>query len=146
MKNTKMKKGFTLVELLFVMAIISILAGIGISQMSGSTDAALKVSAKSDLRTLINSYNLYYAENGERASDISDLDFTKRDGVIYNLDRGNTSDFCISVYDPQLDSSSGWAKIGYDHGEIYEGLQCGGTSTTGGSSDSSSDEGGMSII
>lgn len=66
MKNTKntMKKGFTLVELLFVMAIISILAGIGISQMSGSTEAANKVVLKSDIRSAITAAQIQYANGG----------------------------------------------------------------------------------
>jgi prepilin-type N-terminal cleavage/methylation domain-containing protein len=64
MKNTtKLKKGFTLIELLFVMAVISILAGFGISQMSGSTDAAKKTVAKENISSTITEATLYFAEN-----------------------------------------------------------------------------------
>ena len=58
-----MKKGFTLVELLFVMAVISILAGIGISQMSGSTDTAKNTAAKAELRNAFTEATLYYVDN-----------------------------------------------------------------------------------
>jgi prepilin-type N-terminal cleavage/methylation domain-containing protein len=58
-----MKKGFTLVELLFVMAVISILAGFGISQMSGSTDTALNTVAKGNIMSTTTEATLYFAEN-----------------------------------------------------------------------------------
>lgn len=52
MKNIKsgMRKGFTLVELLFVMAIIAILAGFAIANMQGSKDTAVITSMKNDAR------------------------------------------------------------------------------------------------
>jgi len=50
-----MKKGFTLVELLFVMAIISILAGFAIAKLNDSTRVATINSMKLDLRNSLNS-------------------------------------------------------------------------------------------
>jgi len=52
MKST-IKKGFTLVELLFVMAIISILAGFAIANLNDSTKVATVNSMKSDARGAI---------------------------------------------------------------------------------------------
>jgi len=49
-----MKKGFTLVELLFVMAIISILAGFAIANLNDSTRVASITSMKADIRNIVN--------------------------------------------------------------------------------------------
>ncbi|KAB7889563.1 type IV pilin protein [Poseidonibacter ostreae] len=96
MKNT-MKKGFTLVELLFVMAIISILAGIGISQMSGSTEAAYNTLMKGEVRTLVNLQSLYFAETGHYA-DLEDLEYAVPEGLTGAAIRLNGNYFCVSVY------------------------------------------------
>ena len=59
----KMKKGFTLVELIIVMVILGALAAIAIPKMSGSTDGAVIASVKSDLRTAIAKANEQYSKN-----------------------------------------------------------------------------------
>ncbi len=60
-----MKKGFTLVELLFVMAIIAILAGFAIANVKGSTRKAKELSLKHDLRNTIDAQNLFFSKNQE---------------------------------------------------------------------------------
>ena len=64
MKNT-MRKGFTLVELLFVMAVIAILAGFAIANLKGSTSAANVTAMKNDARNAIAAAQAFYAENQE---------------------------------------------------------------------------------
>lgn len=59
----KMKKGFTLVELIIVMVILGALAAIAIPKMGGSTDGALLASVKSDLRTATVKANEFYSKN-----------------------------------------------------------------------------------
>lgn len=59
-----MKKGFTLVELLFVMAIISILAGIGISKFSDANDKALESSMTLEIKKEVTNQVDYYLKNG----------------------------------------------------------------------------------
>ncbi len=56
-------KGFTLVELLVVVAIIGILAAIAIPQFSQYRKKAYDSTAKSDLRNLISAEEAYYADN-----------------------------------------------------------------------------------
>jgi len=48
----KTKNGFTLVELLFVMAIVSIMAGVAIAQMNGSTDKAHELDLINEARLI----------------------------------------------------------------------------------------------
>jgi len=66
MKQT-IKKGFTLVELLFVMAIISILAGFAIANLNDSTEVAILNSMKSDLRGAINAQQTIVSRTGAYA-------------------------------------------------------------------------------
>jgi len=58
------KKGFTLVELLFVMAIISILAGFAIANLNDSTRVATVTSMKSDVKNAITQIEQEYAATG----------------------------------------------------------------------------------
>ena len=56
--------GFTLVELLIVIVIISILAAIAIPQFIGSTQDAKTATLKADLTALRNAIELYYHQHG----------------------------------------------------------------------------------
>jgi len=60
----KLKYGFTLVELLVVMAIISILATVVISVFRSSQMRGRDAARKSDLKQLSNSLELFYADYG----------------------------------------------------------------------------------
>lgn len=60
-KKMKNQKGFTLVELMVVIAIIGVLAAIAVPKLSSSTDAAKDAKLTSDLRTLDGSIMMYYA-------------------------------------------------------------------------------------
>jgi prepilin-type N-terminal cleavage/methylation domain-containing protein len=58
-----MKKGFTLVELLIVMAVIAILIGIAIPSFRGMQQEANKTKAEGDLRVLKIAIESYYKNN-----------------------------------------------------------------------------------
>ncbi len=60
----KFKYGFTLVELLVVMAIISILATVVVSGFRSSQMRGRDAARKSDLKQLSNSLELFYADYG----------------------------------------------------------------------------------
>lgn len=62
-KQNGMRKGFTLVELLFVMAIIAILAGFAIANLKDSSKTAAINAMKNDARNAIAAQQAYFAEN-----------------------------------------------------------------------------------
>lgn len=69
MKNfIKNQKGFTLVELVVVIAILGILAGLAIPRFMDATTNARGSRLVADLRTIESAESMYYAEKGQFAT------------------------------------------------------------------------------
>lgn len=77
MKNfIKNQKGFTLVELVVVIAIIGILAGIAVPRFLDATASARGAKIVADMRTIQSAEMIYYAKNAKyptAQNDFSDL-------------------------------------------------------------------------
>ena len=79
-----MKKGFTMIELIFVIVILGILASVAIPRLAGTrTDAEISATV-ANLRTLLNDVASYYAVKGDftgaKWQDITNVPLLKRDG------------------------------------------------------------------
>ena len=79
-----MKKGFTMIELIFVIVILGILASVAIPRLAGTrTDAEISATV-ANLRTLISDAASYYAVKGEfrnaKWRDITNVPLLKLDG------------------------------------------------------------------
>ena len=88
------KKGFTLVELLFVMAIIAILAGFAIANLKDSTKVATQNSMKNDLKNAISLEQTSFAAN-QAYLDATGTGNTE--GILVGTDKDtNVMNFTIS--------------------------------------------------
>lgn len=88
------ESGFTLIEMLVVLTLISILAGIATATLGGSSERAYVTTMQADLRGVVTAQEAYieqtFAETGTAtyASSLGDLDLTLSNGVQIRL-RGN---------------------------------------------------------
>lgn len=67
------QKGFTLVELMVVIAILGVLAAIAIPKFNESTAKANTARIQADLRTIDSASVQYQADNGKMPTGLSDL-------------------------------------------------------------------------
>jgi len=79
----KKNKGFTLIELLVVISIIGILVAATSSSFVNSQKKSRDASRKSELKSLSNALNMYYADKGKFPSSITFDGEFKEDDIIY---------------------------------------------------------------
>jgi len=73
LNKTKNQQGFTLIELMIVIAIIGILAAIAIPQFSAYRQRAYNSAANSDLKNAATAQEAYYVDNETYTATIANL-------------------------------------------------------------------------
>lgn len=72
-KTRKKRKGFMLLELIIVVAIVGILAAVAVPNLVGMTDEAKAARIQSDLSAMGTAVEVYYVKNGAYPTSLDQL-------------------------------------------------------------------------
>jgi general secretion pathway protein G len=73
-RSRSRRRGFTLIEIMVVIAILGILAALIVPKIMSRPDEARRVAAKQDIGTIMQALNLYKLDNGRYPSQDQGLD------------------------------------------------------------------------
>ncbi|ADL13275.1 type IV pilin protein [Acetohalobium arabaticum] len=93
------EEGFTLIELMIVISVLGILAGIAIPRFSGVQDKAKIAAVESDLRNIQTGLEMYKAENGSYPTSVSLItEYVEFEGLDnYSFEADSEYDYTIST-------------------------------------------------
>ena len=75
------KSGFTLVEIMIVVAIIGLLAAIAVPSFAKARQESMVTTMANDLRILLDAFNLYAMEYGGYPSDVEGISWAEGDST-----------------------------------------------------------------
>ena len=100
------RAGFTMIELIFVIVILGILAAVAIPKLSATRDDAKIAKLSSNVATLVSDVGAYYTAQGKMATSISDMTNVALDanGTVGNLENGTKK--CIKFQYSDVNGSA----------------------------------------
>lgn len=78
-------RGFTLIELLIVVVLIGLITMIALPRFSGAREKAHRSQAITDLRSLVNAQEAYFADTRTYADDVALLDYNQTQEVVITI-------------------------------------------------------------
>ena len=129
-----MKKGFTMIELIFVIVILGILASVAIPRLAGTRQDAEISATAANLRTLVSDAGAYYAVKNGFGTDATSTKWNELTNVPLNNPNGtaNGSDGIIKVGDKNCIRVRVQNRNGSIPAHIKFTLKQGAPATTGG--------------
>jgi len=102
--NVQTKKGFTMIELIFVIVIIGILASVAIPRLAATRDDAKIATALSETGMILRETTAYYTANGHFEDTASKMSNVSE----FNLTSGNvdSNDAIFTYYTPKNGSGT----------------------------------------
>ncbi len=141
-----MRKGFTMIELIFVIVILGILAAVAIPKLTATRDDAQVAKGASEIATAVQDMGAYYTAKGSMSTTLSDMtnvSFSNNSADMNSTSTSVTYSDCITV--SPTSSTSGAAdgvNVSYTHSgasSVCQGIAAAADQVTGVDPDSLAD-------
>ena len=98
--NPQMRKGFTMIELIFVIVIIGILAAVAVPRLAATRDDAKVAACSQDVGILLQDLSTYYTSQGSFSTNMKDMTSVELTETVAVTANGSDGDYSYACDDP----------------------------------------------